>query len=359
MARNTTHAVFLALTVAAGLLLPLSDWCAGDIEVLGTGDITGADLEPSDEPDRAPLPEVEVPGAPRRRDRAVPETATPHGPKDLLGTYPYDLFYGSRICDPLWPWCPGAWSAFGPPFWITGLPDDPQVLCLFDPLRQSGGSQPYFPENRSGRFDVILDTPTAARSRWEIEVSPEPDRPAFRSRLSAMLGGEEHVGQWFASGEMLMKASDFEGASEVFRRAVAAAPESPAAKLALALALGAAGQYESGAHILRRGLRAHADWNAIRIDLASILGGTERSRNVLERLEEGLQDDADNRDARLLLGFLHFASGDLASAAEALGDAAEREREDPLSASLLAEVNYRLGPRAEVEEPAAESDAGH
>jgi thioredoxin-like negative regulator of GroEL len=157
-----------------------------------------------------------------------------------------------------------------------------------------------------------------------------------------MLGGDRRVGLHFSVGEARMKRGDFAGAAAAFRRAVGAQPEDPVPKVALALALAADRRYAGAAHILRRGLRGMADWNAIAADLDDILGGEHRGGLLVEQLQGAARHRPDNGDLRLLVGFLRFASGDLAEAADELQDAVDSGASDPTVQGLLLEIRARL-----------------
>jgi thioredoxin-like negative regulator of GroEL len=206
-------------------------------------------------------------------------------------------------------------------FFIHDLPP-------YQPMLYPGDDRPH-------RDEVVVESPTVREPRDEIVVSP-PDRVGiFDSPLSGMLGGAERVDLDFSKGEDRLWTGSLPGAVEAFRRAVAAEPESPVAKLALALGLTAEGRYASAAHLLRRGLRGHPDWTRIHLNLAEVMGSADAAERTLDLLRRAVEDSPEEVDLRLLLGFWLYGERRADEAAEHLLAAVEAAPEDTIAASLL------------------------
>ncbi len=216
---------------------------------------------------------------------------------------------------------------------IVGATDPARSLYVYDvPLHSPTR---YYPDNRSHRDDVVLETPTARSPRREIAVSPADGGGVFDSPLSKMLGGPDRVDLDFSIGEDRMRIGDFPGAVQAFRRAVAAEPDSPVAKLALALALTGEGRYASAAHVLRRGLRAHPDWTVLSVNLPEVWGAAEAAKATQEQLRRAVEQAPQQVDLRLLLAFCLHAAGDAEGAEEQLRAAARIAPADTVVANLL------------------------
>ncbi|MFO7956788.1 MAG: tetratricopeptide repeat protein [Candidatus Brocadiia bacterium] len=185
---------------------------------------------------------------------------------------------------------------------------------------------------------VVIDSPTTPADPQPVEDRRVEQSPApaetYDSELSAGLGGSAEAGFAFAVGELRLFRGDYRSAAESFREAVAAAPDEPAAKFALALALAGDGDYAPAAQLLRRALRATPDWSALYIDPETVFGTPDRFAAVLERLDEQLAIEPGNGDVRLPAGFLRFAAGRSEEALEVLQGVESGEESDPILEGL-------------------------
>jgi len=210
----------------------------------------------------------------------------------------------------------------------------------------------YFPANRNqAGYGAATAKPSGQEGSEEAQREkgvgqpepPGPSVPAFSSTLAPMLGGPERVTVHYAVGDLKLRTGDYANAAAAFKRAVAAAPEDPAAKIALSLALTATGDYRAAAHILRRGLRGLPDWGALQLRSERAFGTEEAYGKVLDGLQEAGRRDESDPDVQLLLGFLGYSRGQFQEASDHLSRAG---LDDPLVMDLLQEAKRRAAPAA-------------
>jgi tetratricopeptide (TPR) repeat protein len=139
-------------------------------------------------------------------------------------------------------------------------------------------------------------------------------------------------------------------------KAVTEAPDEPAPKFALALALAGDGDYASAAHLLRRALRATPDWSALYIDPETVFGTPDRFAEILGRSDERLTIEPTNGDVRLLAGFLRFAAGRSEEALEVLQGVESGEEADPLLEGLRWEAHRGVERAESADREAARTD---
>jgi Tetratricopeptide repeat len=233
---------------------------------------------------------------------------------------------------------------------VVGPPDAPGATYYYYNAFPSYYNQPgYFPGGAYGGGGVTIVSPTVpqqaqpsrqppvrqAPAAPQVKVPGGLERASFLSALAPMLGGQERVTLDFAVGEVKLHQGDYAAAAEALRRAVSAAPDRPAPKLALGLALTGSGDYGGAAQVVKRGLRVMPDWRVLKLDPGRVFGSQAAYQGVLAGLQGAPKAD---RDARFLLGFLYLASGSYAKAADQFALA---DQKDPLVVSLTQEARHQ------------------
>ena len=229
---------------------------------------------------------------------------------------------------------------------------------LYYGARSYGPRSNRYTGDRAYREYIVLDTPTAGAGAGVIDVAP-PQRareealreapPPFGSKLAPMLGGASKVPAAFALGEAKLADGDAEGAAAAFRYAVTENPESPAPRLALALARAAMGDYAGAAETLRAGLEKIDDLSVVALDVEKVFGSTEAFEAVLARAGEPAGGKP-HVDVQFVRGFLQFAAGRFDEANVLLWSAYGAAGKDRLIGRLLLASERRSRTRPAGEE---------
>jgi len=217
------------------------------------------------------------------------------------------------------------------------------------------GQPGYFPANRYGQQYVTVISPTvpggrqpekAAASDAEARVPRELAEAGFVSTLSPLLGGPGRVSVGFAVGELKLHRGDYEGAAAAFGRAVGEAPDEPAPKIALGLALAGQGDYVGAAQVIKRGLRGMPDWRDVRFGPAQLFADPAAYEAILNGLKAAESRDKTDQDVQFVLGFLHLAGERYL---EAVAHLAQAGLEDPLVLGLMLEASRQARAQSQPE----------
>jgi hypothetical protein len=310
-----------------------------------------------------------------RRDDRHDDRQQPHGGRFFGGYglwWPFGAYqYGPTIGQapqPYWP--PILYGERNRRLLIVVEPTDaPGATYYYDSFPSYYGQPGYFPGGAFAGPGVTIVSPAMPQAAAEPpgEQPPAEQEPAaqrqqlpgelekagFLSALSPMLGGKSRVSLDFAVGELKLHQGDYAGAADALRRAVGAAPDDAAPKLALGLALTASGDYEGAAQLLRRGLRGTADWRALKLAPQRAFGGDAAYQQVLTGLQAA---DKANKDAHFVLGFLYTASGRYADAVKEL---MQGDRNDDVVLALLSEAKHRQEAAQNAPAPAEPAPQGN
>ena len=185
-----------------------------------------------------------------------------------------------------------------------------------------------------------------ARTGQAVAVSTTIDAASdvggHDSRLSPQLGGPDSVGPFFALGEKRLRAGEYRGAVDMFRRAEAGDPGNSAPKLALALAHVAARQYWGAARMLRRAVRLLGTWTDGTFSPEDAFGSLKDFRAIQARLREDLEKAPRDRDMLLLAAYLHFVADEDEEALTYVRLADRDGMADEMAKRLRQEVLVRL-----------------
>ncbi len=149
--------------------------------------------------------------------------------------------------------------------------------------------------------------------------------------------GEDHeVGgaSFVTQGNAAFSAGDYDEARRLYIRATLADERDAYAKLLYAVANFALGDYEVAAGALHRALLTAADLMEYPVDVRALYGDAllfESHLHALARYTEGHRAD---REARLLQGYLHFATGAPQRALDILTPLVEGDATDDVAAML-------------------------
>lgn len=135
--------------------------------------------------------------------------------------------------------------------------------------------------------------------------------PPYLAEQLNQLSGNESAITWLESGARDFKAGHFETAADAFRRAMLLEQDNAVPKLALAHALFALGDYTNAAFMIRRGMQILPQWPTVGTSLHELYGNPDDLAEHTIALRVHLDAHPDDGDARFLLGYVSYFSGDL------------------------------------------------
>ncbi len=184
----------------------------------------------------------------------------------------------------------------------------------------------------------------------EPDVAPLPPDaepsipPELANQLHELQGNGDAV-TWLERGGRSFKAGDYAGAADAFRRTMMLEPNNAVPKFALAHALLALGQYRDASFMIRRGLQILPQWPTVGTALHELYGHPDELAEHTIALRAYLEAHPTDGDARFLLGYVSFFSGDLDGAEEAFVNVQANNPEDDASRLFtirIAEVRAEL-----------------
>jgi len=206
----------------------------------------------------------------------------------------------------------------------------PSYYGLYDyyayyPSRFSIFASAYRPATQTTyEFDTVYvstpaenDNPPVSQTYYYTEpaqqvATPTPDVRDIVSPEAA----QERPSSWVELGGTAFTAGEYDEARRLYMRAVLADDEDGYAQLFYGLASFAGGEYGAAATAFRRALEAAPELIDDPIDLRSFYADESTLTGQLAALGEVLAGQPGDREARFLLGYLHFATG---NPEEALG----------------------------------------
>lgn len=134
--------------------------------------------------------------------------------------------------------------------------------------------------------------------------------PYLADELNKLAGNESAV-TWLETGARSFKAGQFSSSADAFRRAMLLEPNNAVPKLALAHTLFALGDYTNAAFMIRRGMQLLPQWPSVGTALHELYGNPDDLAEHTIALRIFLDSRPEDGDARFLLGYVSFFSGDL------------------------------------------------
>ena len=194
--------------------------------------------------------------------------------------------------------------------------------------------------------------PTAAQTVYvpvyaETAAAPAatPDlNPALARELYA-LGNNRDAIVDLETGARLFKEGNYAAAADAFRTAEASEPMNAVPKFALAHALFALGDYEGAAFLVKRGMELLPEWPSVGTSLHELYGDPSHLQEHIIGLSTYSATNPAAVDARFLLGYVRYFTGDLDGAESAFRavEAATPYRADVTSfLSRIAEIRLEL-----------------
>jgi Flp pilus assembly protein TadD len=141
--------------------------------------------------------------------------------------------------------------------------------------------------------------------------------PSIYSAAAHMVDPSSDAITYLDEGAALFRNGQYLEALHQFRLATLADLTFAIAKFAYAQGLFALGIYEYAAYEIRLGLEIMAEWPEIGGDVKLLYGDVKDFEQQLQALKAHLEIQPDDEDARTVLGYVLFFSGDLAGAEEA------------------------------------------
>ncbi len=173
-------------------------------------------------------------------------------------------------------------------------------------------------------------------------LNRDPTPVAFQQSFSNNVPGGLSYDESLAWAEEALFNGDYLSAAETFRRAMLLRPEDHYPKFQLALALFGAERYDLSYLALELGLDQNPSWIYRRFDVRNAFASEEEFANRLSALERYLIRHSNNDDARFVLGYNYFFSGNLFGARSVTRVLESSPRSFPHLKALAAESEKRL-----------------
>ncbi|MBI4716605.1 MAG: tetratricopeptide repeat protein [Planctomycetes bacterium] len=186
---------------------------------------------------------------------------------------------------------------------------------------------------------VVYQRTTTYETRAAAEVpapavTPPAAPPVEQPAQAAANQPPAEVPAEIRRGHELFGEGRYDEAREWFARAVFADDNDGYAKLFYCLGSFALGEVELAAVALRRALAAAPDLIEAPIDLRQFYGDTKALDGHLARLEQRVQENPADADARFLLGYMQYATGQAGKALESLKALGESSPTEELTTKL-------------------------
>ncbi|MBI4879916.1 MAG: tetratricopeptide repeat protein [Planctomycetes bacterium] len=194
--------------------------------------------------------------------------------------------------------------------------------------------------------ETVVYYPTYAEPAAAPEPAAEPEIPARLGEELRELGEDENAVACLEQGAAKFKSGDYRGAADLFRRAMLAEAHNAIPKFALAHALFALGEYQYAAFFIRRGMEVMPEWPAAGASLHELYGRPDDLAEHTIALRVFTDANPTDADARFLLGYVSFFSGDLDGAESAFLKLAEANPDSAQAQEFLkriAEIRTLLG----------------
>lgn len=147
---------------------------------------------------------------------------------------------------------------------------------------------------------ALLGKTDEAIARYEIALRLKPDYALAHNNLATLL----------------LSLGRLEGAIEHFRQALRLQPDYDSALLGLGKALTQADQASDAVTLFRYALRLNPNKDTLYTGLAAALKNLGKVSEVFAYLGQALRLNPRNKDAREILGYMHYANGQLREARE-------------------------------------------
>ena len=145
---------------------------------------------------------------------------------------------------------------------------------------------------------------------------------------------QQRANHGFTAGKRYFKQGKYSLAVEAFLQAVLAAPRDGVPKLYFGLAHFSAGDYESAAYAIRRGMDHVPSWGKDEMDPRYLYAKSADLDRHLAALTAHVERDPANGDARFLLGYMLYFTGQYAPALEQFDLAMQIDTRDRHAAKL-------------------------
>lgn len=198
-----------------------------------------------------------------------------------------------------------------------------------------------------GYFPTRVPKPSTAT----VTVHSGPARTKFNARSrfpEAVEAAVERLHEHALAGDPMklgverFRARDYHAAAEAFRRAAPLDPDNGLPRFGHSFAQFALGDYEGAAWSLRRGLDLLPDWASSGQDLGAWYETPIDLEDHLQALRSHCRLRPDDHEAKALLGYIAFVTGDTGLARASFQDVQTARADDPLPAHFLAEL-ARIG----------------
>ncbi len=173
-------------------------------------------------------------------------------------------------------------------------------------------------------------------------VSRDPIPVVFQSSFSGGVPPGQTFDEALAWGEEALFNGDYNGAAEAFRQAMKLRWDDAYPKFQLALALFGAERYDLAYLSLELGLDQNPAWIYRRFDVRDAFASAEEFGSRISALERYLIRNSRDDDARFVLGYCYFFSGNLFGARSVTRVLDDSPRSFPHLKSLASEAEKRL-----------------
>ena len=158
-------------------------------------------------------------------------------------------------------------------------------------------------------------------------------------------------------GEREFREGKYDAAAATFREALMTDPH-PAVKFALGHSLFATGDYAFATATLREGIQAYPSCTNAKMDARRFYGSIKDFEAHRTRLAAWITDHPDDRQARFLMGYLLYFSGDVEGARRAFEPLLKANQKDPEARSFWSQLESRPQATPAAGKPAVVHTAG-
>ncbi len=186
--------------------------------------------------------------------------------------------------------------------------------------------------------------PGGTQAALDIDGGTLPDRGQLDRGQRIDVKPQERIpvnNEYLADAHRAFNARDYELARALFAKSVLNDPEDGFAELSYAIGLFATGDYTAAAGALRRGLALAPDVVDMPLDVTRFYTNSSDLEQHRQKLQLFVASNPDDANAWLVLGHIHFSSGEAAEAALAFEKARTLDPSDPF-ADILASTATRI-----------------
>lgn len=256
------------------------------------------------------------------REESDVETLRKYQPRYKWQVVSYDQFLETRLNNEIKSALTGgAWKAKAPLTVQKSPSDSPAVRFKVDSKSETAVNKAV--EEALKEQEV---GPPPANQVISAEAAPQGLNAQQYNRLGV---------QYFERGDFQKAQLSFQSALTVDRGNATAAYLTTQSRFAL-------GEYTAAARSLRAAFQLEPEWDASKLNVKSLYSDTAILAKQQTALAEHIAQNKGDLDARILLGWSHYATGNYKAARDHLGFVSLSRPDDSLAQQLLRKANVKI-----------------